>query len=133
MITPNSDLSSKLVNFIIFKFSPHSYMTTIFLINEAIIKSCLEFQPNHLKPYLLSDQLNVDVSDKKIFFNFFKCMIANTRKISTGDLHFKIIYPNSDDKNLMHYEFYDNVHLHPRLILEIRESHCFLFLEVFPF
>jgi hypothetical protein len=47
-------------------------------------------------------------------------MLSLLRKISESELNLNIMMPNLDNKNLLHYEFYDSVHINPRLTIIVQ-------------
>jgi hypothetical protein len=101
-------------------------------IKEALIKSCLKSRPCYFKPYLTSEKFTCE-ADKKGFYKFFKYMLAVSRKMSEGDLHLKIKLPDPNNKNVQHYKFYDEVHVHSRLTIIVEESKDSIHLDILPF
>jgi hypothetical protein len=101
-------------------------------INDALIKACIRSRPSLFKPYLLSEKVSTDCSDKDIFYKFFKRMLAFSKKASMGELHFKL-NPASPDSNFEIYEFHDNFHVHARLSIIVKKSEDTFYIDVLPF
>lgn len=106
---------------------------TIQVIKEALIKACIKSRPSYFKPFLPSDKVTTEWPDKESFFKFFKYMLSASKKISEGELYLKIELPDSENKNVQHYEFYDKVHLYPRLTIIVEESNKTIHLNISPF
>jgi hypothetical protein len=110
-----------------------SIIKSIDLIKEALIKACIKSRPSYFNPYLSSDKVTTEWPDKESFYKFFKYMLSSSRKMSEGELHLKIKFPDSENKNVQHYKFYDTVHLHSRLTIIVEESNDSIHLDIAPF
>ena len=53
--------------------------------------------------------------------------------MSEEELHLKIKQPDPDNKNVQYYKFYDEVHLHARLTIVVKESNDSIHLDILPF
>ena len=106
---------------------------SIQVIKEALIKACINSRPCYFKPFLSSDKVTTEWPDKKSFYEFFEYMLTRTRYISTGELHLKIKFPDTENKSLQHYKFYDKIHLHARLTIFVDESKDSIHLNIAPF
>jgi hypothetical protein len=60
-------------------------------------------------------------------------MLSVSRKISEGELQFKMIQPDPKNKSVQHYKFYDTIHLHSRLTIIVEESNDLIHLDILPF
>lgn len=102
-------------------------------IKEAMIKACIKSSAIYFKYFLLSDNVTTEFPTKENFYEFFKYILSCSRKMSKGELHLKIVNKMSDNKNVQEYQFYDAVHLHPRLIIFVEETDDFIHLDISPF
>jgi hypothetical protein len=102
-------------------------------VKVALIKSCISSRPSYFNPFLSSGKVTTECPVKESFYKFFKYMLSSSRKMSEGELHLKIKFPDSENKNLQHYEFYDKVHVHSRLTIIVAESNETIHLDIFPF
>jgi len=106
-------------------------MYSIDEIKEALIEACIKSESAYFKPYLSSDKVTTEGSDKESFFKYFRYYIINVSpKTSEGELHLKI---KKEYENVYHYEFYDEVHLHPRLTIIVEENDDSIHLDILPF
>ena len=101
-------------------------------IKEALVKACIKSRPSYFKPFLESDKVTT-VGPKDGFYKFFKNMVAFSKRQSEGDLYLKIEVMKKNKKNVMYYNFYDDVHLHSRLTLIVEESNDSIHLDIMPF
>jgi hypothetical protein len=99
-------------------------------IKEALIKSCVKSRPSYLKPFLLSSKVSTECSDIESFYKFFKLMISNSRKMSEGKIHLRV---ELKDENKSLYNFYDSIHIHPRLTVVVIEQNDNLHIDILPF
>lgn len=99
-------------------------------IKEALIKACIKSRPSYFKPYLLSGKVINECSDNESFYKFFKLMISNSRKMSDGEIHLRI-ETKGENKSL--YNFYDSIHVYPRLTVVVLEQNDNLHIDVLPF
>lgn len=97
---------------------------------EALIKSVINSQPCFFKPFLSSNKVTTDWPDEESFYEFFKLMISNSRKIANGDIHLII---KSIDKNKSCYNFHDSFHVHPVLNIVIEEQNNIIHIDILPF
>lgn len=103
------------------------------IIKEALINSCIKSQPSYFKPFLFTDKVTTEFDNKDSFYKYFKYMLSVSRKISDGELQFKIKKPDFDNKSIQHYKFYDSKHLHSRLTVIVDESNDLFHVEILPF
>ena len=108
-------------------------MDSIENLKEALVKACIKSRPSYFKPYLLSDNVTTEWPDKESFYKFFKYILSTSRKMSEGELYLKIKLPDTENKNVQHYKFYDEVHLHSRLTIIVEESNDSIHLDILPF
>ena len=54
-------------------------------------------------------------------------------KQSIDKLHLKVEFPKTKNENFQRYEFHDTKHLHPRLIVIVKELKKLIYLEILPF
>lgn len=108
-------------------------LDSIAYIKEALTKACINSRPSYFKPFLSSDKVRTEWPDKESFYKFFKIMLTRSRQISEGELHLRIMLPDTEDKNKQHYKFYDSVHLHSRLTIIVEESNDSILLDILPF
>lgn len=102
-------------------------------IKEALIKACIKSRPSYFKPFLSSEKITTEWPNKESFYKFFKYILSSSRKVSEGELNLKIKFPNIENKNVQHYEFYDAVNLHSRLTIIVEESNDSIHLDILPF
>ena len=105
-------------------------MESIEKIKEALIKACIKSRPSYFKPYLLSGKVSTEWPDNIRFYKFFKLMIYHSRKMSDGEIHLRI---ESKDENKNLYNFYDSIHVYPRLTVVVLELNGNLKIDVLPF
>lgn len=108
-------------------------MDSITTIKEALIKACIKSRPSYFKPFLSSDKVITEFEDKESFYKSFKYMLSASRKMSEGELHLKIKQSDPENKNVQHYKFYDEVHLHSRLTIIVKESNDSIHIDILPF
>jgi glycogen debranching enzyme len=107
-------------------------MNSLDNIKEALIKACINSDSIYFKPYLVLEKVKCE-PDKKSFYKLFKYMLAVSKKTSQGELFLKISLPNSEKKNIQHYEFFDTLHLHSRLTIIVEEFRDSIYLGILPF
>ncbi len=108
-------------------------MDSIENIIEALIKACIKSRPSYFKPYLFSEKVTTEWPDKDSFYKFFKYILSVSRKMSEGELHLEIKLPDAKNINVKHFEFYDALHVHPRLTIVVDESNDSIHLDILPF
>jgi hypothetical protein len=104
------------------------------IILKKLIESCLTFDAKLFKPYLQSEIVITDATDKKKFYGFFEKMLITAKSNSVEPMNFKIEMPDwEDEENTKHYNLYDSVHKHSRLSLRVKESENSIYIETMPF
>ncbi len=107
---------------------------TVAEINEALEKSCINNQPLHFIPYLLSKNVIVESANKVCFYKFFKKLLKCAHSSSVGPLVLKIEkYPWEKDCDMRYYNFYDDVHKYDRLSFRHKEIGNKVIIETMPF
>lgn len=107
---------------------------TVAEINQALEKSCLNNQPFHFIPYLLSKNVIVEFPNKVCFYKSFKKLLKCAHTQSIGPLVLKIEkYPWEEDSDMRYYNFYDDVHKYDRLSIQHKEIGGKLFINSMPF
>ena len=103
-------------------------------IKAQFILSCINNDPESFLPFLMSAEVETEAPNKKDFYQFFKGMLNHAHESSEGELLLKIEQPTLDtDKEVVNYNFYDNVHKHYRLSIVVKESNNLIFLDILPF
>jgi hypothetical protein len=103
-------------------------------IKKAIIYSCINNKPSLFIPYLMSTNVVTDMPNKLRFYRFFKNMCSNAQTIAEGELFLKIEASDwLNDSQMYCYSFYDKVHLHQKLTVEIKETKGSIFFSIPPF
>ena len=101
---------------------------------NQLIDSCLTFDAKLFKPYLQSEIVITDATDKRKFYGFFEKMLITAKSNSVEPMSFNIEIPHwENEENIKHYNLYDSVHKHPRLRLRVRESENSVYIETMPF
>ena len=104
------------------------------IILNKLIESCLTFDAKLFKPYLQSEIVITDATDKKKFYGFFEKMLITAKSNSVEPMNFKIEIPDwEDEENMKHYNLYDSVHKHSRLCIRVKETENQVYLETMPF
>ena len=104
------------------------------IILNKLIESCLSFDAKLFKPYLQSEIVTTDASDKKKFYTFYERMLITAKSNSVEPMSFKIEMPDwEEEENMKHYNLYDSVHKHSRLSLKVKESENSIYIETMPF
>ena len=103
-------------------------------IKAQFILSCINNDPESFLPFLMSAEVETEAPNKKDFYQFLKGMLNHAHESSEGELLLKIEQPTLDtDKEVVNYNFYDNVHKHYRLSIVVKESNNLIFLDILPF
>jgi hypothetical protein len=97
---------------------------------DGLTKACVNSRPSYFKPFLLSNKVTSDWPNKESFYEFFKLMISNSRKISQGKIHLII---KSIGENKSYYNFHDSINVHPVLNIVIIEQNDSLHIDILPF
>ncbi|GIZ07900.1 hypothetical protein [Flavobacterium sp. UMI-01] len=101
---------------------------------NKLVESCLNFNPNLFLPYLQSEKVTTDMPDKTRFYCFFEQMLLSAKNNSVEPMTFKIENPNwEEDKNMLHYNLYDSVHVHSRLSIRVKVTADEIYLDTMPF
>lgn len=104
------------------------------IILNKLIESCLTFDAKLFKPYLQSEIVITDATDKKKFYGFFEKMLITAKSNSVEPMNFKIEIPDwEDEENMKHYNFYDSLHKHSRLCIRVKETDNQVYLDTMPF
>jgi hypothetical protein len=108
--------------------------TSIEKIKAELILSCINNSPESFLPFLMSAEVETEAPNKKDFYKFFKGMLNHAHESSKGEVTLKIEQPTLDtDKEVLNYNFYDNVHKHPLLSIEVKENNNLIYLGIMPF
>lgn len=103
-------------------------------IKAELILSCIKNEPESFLPLLMSINVQTEFPDKKSFYQFFKNMLHLAHEESEGELTLKIEGPTLvTDKQNFNYCFYDNIHKHSRLTIEVEEYDNLISLGIMPF
>ena len=103
-------------------------------IKENLIQSCESFDAFHFLPFLLSPLVEIDFPNKIRFYRFLKYLLETAKEESEGALHLKIeTGPWKEDEKILSYNFYDEVHQHPKLNLQVKEMENRIFIDLKPF
>ena len=103
-------------------------------IKAQLILSCANNDPESFLPFLMSQEVETEAPNKKDFYQFFKGMLNHAYESSEGELTLKIKQPTLDtDKEVRHYNFYDNTHKYPLLSIIVKENNNLINLGVMPF
>ena len=105
---------------------------TIEEIKQAFIKSCLTSETKYFKPYLNSYRF-VWEGEKKGFYKILKMMLVNSSTQSVGELSLRIENTNNAGRNVQQYCFYDALHKHARLTVNVEESENTVSFDILPF
>lgn len=102
-------------------------------IKQNLIKSCIDLNAFHFLPYLFSPIVKVDFPNKIRFYGFLKTILKCAGKESVGILELRIEREVWDEKNVMSYNFYDEVNKYPRINLKVKGENNTLHLDLLPF
>ena len=104
------------------------------VIKMKLTESCRYFKPLFFLPFLLSPKVRVGFSNKVRFYSCFKDTLNSAKTRSEGELDLKIERESwEEDEDMLAYNFYDQVHLYPRINLRVKEKENFLFIDIMPF
>jgi hypothetical protein len=98
---------------------------------DALEQAIKVFKPEYLRPYLELDNVFIE-PNKDDFYTYFRYMLRTTKKITEGNLKLKI-KPSEDSETSNYYEFYDDMHLHPRITFIVEQSEKGIHLDILPF
>ena len=103
-------------------------------IKSELINSCLNYDTKSFIPFLLAENVSTGMPNKMRFYRFFKQMVNCTKQSSQGQLTFKIEHEKNNANQRDYYlNFYDKIHKHSRLSIEIRETKKYIYLDTLPF
>lgn len=101
---------------------------------NGLIESCLNFNPIHFIPFLLSEKVISDSPNKVRFYRSFKYLLLCAKEESVGQLSFKVEKPNwAKDKSIEYYNLYDSVHKYSRFTILVKQTEGKIHLEPMPF
>ncbi len=104
------------------------------VIKSELIRSCINNEPKSFIPFLLSKEVKTGMPNKIRFYTFFKKIVNCSSNTLEGKLFFKIEQPDwIKDKNIVYYNFYDTIHEHSRISIEITETENSIFLNTLTF
>lgn len=103
-------------------------------IKAELILSCTNNNPELFLPFLMSEKVETEAPNKMDFYHFFKGMLNEAHIRAKGKLTLKIEESTDDtDKVVFDYMFYDNVHKHALLSIEVTEKNNNIHLNIMPF
>jgi hypothetical protein len=103
-------------------------------IKTELVSACINNNLESFLPFLLKVEIETETTNKMDFYNFFKGMLNNAHLEAQGKLKVKIEVPNWEtDKELVYYNFFDEVHLHPLFSITIKENNNKLLVDIIPF
>jgi uncharacterized protein YjbK len=103
-------------------------------IKAELISSCINNTPASFFPFLMSTDVQTEAPNKIDFYHFFKHMLNDAHIRAKGKLTLRIEESTDDiDKVVLDYSFYDNVHKHPLLSVEVKENNNQILLDIMPF
>ncbi|WP_310993117.1 hypothetical protein [Aequorivita marina] len=101
---------------------------------NGLIESCLNFNPSHFIPHLLSKKVITDMPNKVRFYKFYKYMLLCAKENSVGHLTFRIEKPIWEkDKSIEYYNLYDSKHKYSRLSIVVKKTDEKIFIDTMPF
>ncbi|MEH6659679.1 hypothetical protein [Leeuwenhoekiella marinoflava] len=101
---------------------------------NGLIKSCIEFNPSHFIPFLLSRNVLTSMPNKTRFYRYYKFMLSSAKENSIGSMILKIEKPEwEDDKSVEYYNLYDSKHKYSRLSIVVKKNDKKIFLDTMPF
>lgn len=101
-------------------------------IEKSLIEAISSFNSVDFIPTLFSRDIKISFRNKVSFYTFFQGMLMEAKERTNGRLHLKI--ENSyGDADFLNYNFYDEVHLHPRFSIKVKRTEEKVLLEMDPF
>lgn len=101
---------------------------------NGLVESCLNFNPSHFIPHLLSKNVVTDMPNKIRFYKYFKYMLLCAKENSIGQLTFKIEKPDWEkDESIQYYNLYDSKHKYSRLSIIVKQTERKIYLDTMPF
>ena len=101
-------------------------------IEKSLIEAISSFNSVELIPTLFARDIKISFRNKVSFYTFFQGMLMEAKDRTNGRLHLKI--ENSyGDADFLSYNFYDEVHLHPRFSIKVKRTEEKVLLEIDPF
>jgi hypothetical protein len=101
-------------------------------IEKSLIEAVSSFKPVAFIPTFFSRDISVDFRNKVSFYTFFQGMLMAAKARTNGILRLKIENTYCD-ADFVSYNFYDEVHLHPRFSIKVKRTEEKVFLEMDPF
>jgi len=101
-------------------------------IEKSLIEAVSSLKPVAFIPTLFSRDISVDFRNKVSFYTFFQGMLIAAKDRTNGMLWLKIENTYCD-ADFVSYNFYDEVHLHPRFSIKVKRTEEKVFLEMDPF
>lgn len=108
----------------------------LIFIKQELINSCLKKNSSLFFNALKQKIVKTKFPNKTSFYSFFKYTINCTKSNSIGKLRFELDaekFENRGGELEDCYNFYDEVHIAPRLTLFVLEKDGFIELDVSPF
>ena len=101
-------------------------------LEKSLIEAISSFNSVSLIPTLFSRDVKISFRNKVSFYTFFQGMLMAAKERTSGMLLLKI--ENSyGDAGFLSYNFYDEVHLHPRFSIKVKRTEEKVLLEMDPF
>lgn len=101
---------------------------------NGLVESCLNFNPIHFIPLLLSKKVITDMPNKIRFYKFYKRILLCAKENSVGQLTFRIEKPNWEmDKSIEYYNLYDSIHKYSRISIIVKITDDNIYLNTMPF
>ena len=108
--------------------------SSIEYIKNELIKSCVVYDTKAFIPFLLLQNVQTCITNKIRFYRFFKQIVNCTKRSSEGQLTFKIEHEkNTINQRNYFLNFYDKIHKHSRLSIEVREIKEGIYLDTLQF
>jgi hypothetical protein len=101
-------------------------------IEKLLIEAISSFNSVDLIPTLFSRDIKISFRNKVSFYTFFQGMLMEAKERTNGMLHLKI-ESTYCDADFLSYNFYDEVHLHPRFSIKVKRTEEKVLLEMDPF
>jgi hypothetical protein len=105
----------------------------IAVIKKKLIESCLTYNPSLFKESLMSPLVRVDFLSKVSFYDFYKLSIECAKRNTKGEIYLDIEHTLWGKEGYTHYNFYDKIHVYPRLTIYVKNEGDYLRLDIPPF
>jgi hypothetical protein len=102
-------------------------------IKKVLIYACIQKRAVYFLPFLFHPSVKVEAASKFRFFKFLKMMIRCMDENSTGKISIKIKGASWNGRDALSYDFYDEIHTYPRLVIYVTETEEMLHLDILPF